>query len=180
MKASGEWWTTIDHFCSSSFFSKIFLWMVMYFLGKKNNLKNMWEKQWRTCEKWGDLLAVAVTTVWGMQWSKREAKMKNATGAWQGYNNNPFYTKITCLELLERFSFDMKYSRLSNNRTLANSIWLAEKDNLMLLNWPIHGFSIYLIARHLNGMTHFDLIEFSVKLHVRLLDNLEYLRYRQS
>ena len=51
---------------------------------------------------------------------------------------------------------------------------------MILLNWPIHGFCINLNAQHVNGMTLIELSGKLVKLHVRLLDNLEYLRYRQS
>ena len=50
-------------------------------------------------------------------------------------------------------------------------MWLAKKDNLMLLN-QCETFSINLNAQHVNGITHFDgkLVK---RLYVRLLDTLE-------
>ena len=45
-------------------------------------------------------------------------------------------------------------------------LWLAKKDNLMLLNLA---FSINLNAAHVTGMTHFNLTVYS---DVRLLDPL--------
>ena len=49
----------------------------------------------------------------------------------------------------------------SNNRTVSNKIdngklpliWLAKKDNLMLLN-QLNPLSINTNAKHVNGMTH--------------------------
>ena len=48
-------------------------------------------------------------------------------------------------------------------------MWLAKKDNLMLLN-QFQTFGINLNAQHVNGMTPFDL---ALLMYVRLLDTLE-------
>ena len=42
-------------------------------------------------------------------------------------------------------------------------IWLAQKDNLILLNC-LNAIGINLNAKHVNGMTHFDLSLLSGKL----------------
>ena len=66
---------------------------------------------------------------------------------------------------MSKSTFLVMYSSVSNNRTSSikrtgkiDFIWLAKKDNLMLLLMENdQTFGINLNALHVNGMTRFDL-----------------------